>query len=58
MPVPPGSRGSRLFLTSVTDDMMQQHREQLFAVEKKSIMDAAHRYGCMVEYIPFPESLR
>lgn len=37
--------GMGRFLSGVTDEMKQRHRERLFAVSHKSLVDAAERYA-------------
>ncbi|XP_068604757.1 presequence protease, mitochondrial [Brachionichthys hirsutus] len=43
-PVAPSDKGMRRFLSGVTHDMKQQHREGLFAVSHQSLVQAAERY--------------
>ncbi|XP_069565063.1 presequence protease, mitochondrial [Brachyistius frenatus] len=43
-PVAPGNKGMSRFLGGVTDEMKQNHREQLFAVDHKNLVDVAERY--------------
>uniref|UniRef100_A0A8C2YZQ1 Pitrilysin metalloproteinase 1 n=1 Tax=Cyclopterus lumpus TaxID=8103 RepID=A0A8C2YZQ1_CYCLU len=43
-PVAPASKGIGRFLSGVTDEMLQEHRERLFAVTHKSLLDVAERY--------------
>ena len=42
-PVSPGNKGLTLFLQGISDELRQKHRDQLFAVSKKSVMDVAAR---------------
>ena len=42
-PVSPGNKGLTLFLQGISDELRQKHRDQLFAVNKKSVMDVAAR---------------
>jgi len=42
-PVPPGQVGSALFLSNLTDDMRQEFRDQLFAVDRPALVDVANR---------------
>ena len=42
-PIPPGERGLRNFLSDIDDDLVQQHRQQLFNVNKNSIASAIDR---------------
>ncbi|XP_065906804.1 presequence protease, mitochondrial-like isoform X4 [Dysidea avara] len=43
-PVSPGNKGLTLFLQGISDELRQQHRDQMFAVTKKSVMEVAARY--------------
>ncbi|KAK3513785.1 hypothetical protein QTP70_028897 [Hemibagrus guttatus] len=43
-PVAPSDKGLELFLNGITDEMKQAHRERLFAVTHKSLIDVANRY--------------
>lgn len=43
-PVAPAHKGMSRFLSGVTDEMKQQHRERLFAVTHKSLVEAAGRH--------------
>lgn len=43
-PVPPGSVGSRQFVSGITDEMRQEARDRLFGVTKQQLLDAANRY--------------
>lgn len=43
-PVAPADKGMSLFLSGVTDEMKQQHRERLFAVTHNSLVEAAERH--------------
>ncbi|XP_032387817.1 presequence protease, mitochondrial [Etheostoma spectabile] len=43
-PVAPSSKGMGRFLSGVTDEMLQNHRERLFAVGHKDLVEAAERY--------------
>ncbi|KAM9323323.1 presequence protease, mitochondrial [Pholidichthys leucotaenia] len=43
-PVAPADKGMAQFLSGITDEMKQSHREGLFAVEHKSLVDVAERY--------------
>lgn len=43
-PVAPADKGMGRFLSGVTDEMKQNHRERLFAVSHKSLVDVAERY--------------
>ncbi|XP_068427664.1 presequence protease, mitochondrial [Clinocottus analis] len=43
-PVAPARKGLGRFLSGVTDEALQEHRERLFAVSHKSLLDAARRY--------------
>lgn len=36
--------GMGRFLSGITDEMKQSHREKLFAVDQKSLVDVAERY--------------
>ncbi|XP_061879083.1 presequence protease, mitochondrial isoform X1 [Entelurus aequoreus] len=45
-PVAPSSKGLSVFLSGLTDEMKQHHRERLFAVTHENILDAAERYLC------------
>ena len=44
MPVAPGNRGMRLFMSHITDDMLQAHRQQLFSVSRNGLIGAAQKY--------------
>ncbi|XP_026168972.1 presequence protease, mitochondrial isoform X1 [Mastacembelus armatus] len=43
-PVAPADKGMGPFLSGVTDHMKQSHRERLFAVSHKNLVDVAERY--------------
>ncbi|KAM4551302.1 presequence protease, mitochondrial [Odontesthes bonariensis] len=43
-PVAPANKGIGCFLNGITDEMKQSHRERLFAVDHKSLVDVAERY--------------
>lgn len=43
-PVAPADKGMSLFLSGVTDEMKQQHRERLFSVTHKSLVEVAERH--------------
>ncbi|XP_044075003.1 presequence protease, mitochondrial [Siniperca chuatsi] len=43
-PVAPADKGIGRFLSGVTDEMKQNHRERLFAVSHKSLVEVAERY--------------
>ncbi|XP_041847392.1 presequence protease, mitochondrial [Melanotaenia boesemani] len=43
-PVAPADKGMGRFLGGITDEMKQSHRERLFAVDHKSLVDVAERY--------------
>ncbi|XP_077368737.1 presequence protease, mitochondrial [Festucalex cinctus] len=43
-PVAPSGKGMTLFLSGITDEMKQQHRERLFAVTRENLLDVAERY--------------
>ncbi|XP_040910591.1 presequence protease, mitochondrial isoform X2 [Toxotes jaculatrix] len=43
-PVAPADKGMGLFLSGVTDEMKQSHRERLFSVTHKNLVDVANRY--------------
>ncbi|XP_047446462.1 presequence protease, mitochondrial [Mugil cephalus] len=43
-PVAPADKGMARFLSGVTDEMKQSHRERLFAVSHKNLVDVAERY--------------
>uniref|UniRef100_A0A3B5MT50 Pitrilysin metalloproteinase 1 n=1 Tax=Xiphophorus couchianus TaxID=32473 RepID=A0A3B5MT50_9TELE len=43
-PVAPSDKGTSRFLSGVTDEMKQSYREQLFAVDHKSLVEVAERY--------------
>ncbi|XP_018528236.1 presequence protease, mitochondrial [Lates calcarifer] len=43
-PVAPADKGMGRFLSGVTDEMKQGHRERLFAVTHKNLVDVAERY--------------
>lgn len=43
-PVAPADKGMGRFLSGVTDEMKQSHRERLFAVGHKNLVDVAERY--------------
>uniref|UniRef100_A0A8C9SVM2 Pitrilysin metalloproteinase 1 n=1 Tax=Scleropages formosus TaxID=113540 RepID=A0A8C9SVM2_SCLFO len=43
-PVAPSDKGMDQFLSGVSDELKQKHREQLFAVTKQDLIDAAGRY--------------
>uniref|UniRef100_A0A8C7WKP7 Pitrilysin metalloproteinase 1 n=1 Tax=Oncorhynchus mykiss TaxID=8022 RepID=A0A8C7WKP7_ONCMY len=43
-PVAPSNKGMGRFLSGITDELKQAHRERLFAVTDKSLVDVAGRY--------------
>ncbi|XP_065809362.1 presequence protease, mitochondrial-like [Labrus bergylta] len=43
-PVAPADKGMGCFLSGVTDEMKQNHRERLFAVTHQSLVEVAERY--------------
>ncbi|KAM9844455.1 presequence protease, mitochondrial [Aulostomus maculatus] len=43
-PVAPSDKGLSRFLSGVTDEMKQSHRERLFAVNHQGLVDVADRY--------------
>ncbi|XP_024291272.1 presequence protease, mitochondrial isoform X1 [Oncorhynchus tshawytscha] len=43
-PVAPSDKGMGRFLSGITDELKQAHRERLFAVTDKNIVDVAGRY--------------
>ncbi|XP_071756138.2 presequence protease, mitochondrial [Centroberyx gerrardi] len=43
-PVAPSDKGMGRFLSGITDEMKQSHRESLFAVDHKHLLDVAGRY--------------
>ncbi|XP_070774904.1 presequence protease, mitochondrial [Enoplosus armatus] len=43
-PVAPADKGMSRFLSGLTDEMRQNHRERLFAVSHKSLVEVAERY--------------
>ncbi|XP_028282436.1 presequence protease, mitochondrial [Parambassis ranga] len=43
-PVAPADKGMSRFLSGITDEMKQSHRERLFAVGHQNLVDAAERY--------------
>nr|XP_054599428.1 presequence protease, mitochondrial isoform X2 [Nothobranchius furzeri] len=43
-PVSPSDKGMGLFLSGLSDEMKQNHREKLFAVDHKGLVDVAERY--------------
>ncbi|KAF1384224.1 hypothetical protein PFLUV_G00140490 [Perca fluviatilis] len=43
-PVAPSSKGMGRFLSGVSDEMLQNHRERLFAVTHKNLVEVAERY--------------
>ncbi|KAG8013806.1 Presequence protease, partial [Nibea albiflora] len=43
-PVAPADKGMGRFLNGLTDEMKQNHRERLFAVTHKNLVEAAERY--------------
>lgn len=43
-PVAPADKGMGRFLSGVTDEMKQSHRERLFAVGHKNLLEVAERY--------------
>ncbi|XP_060940067.1 presequence protease, mitochondrial [Limanda limanda] len=43
-PVAPADKGSGRFLSGITDEMKQSHRERLFAVTHKNLVGVAERY--------------
>merc|ERR1712002_188698 len=44
MPVPPGDRGQQHFLSDISYEMQQSHRERLFSVKRQNILNVAERY--------------
>lgn len=42
-PVSPGAKGSSQFLSNMTADLQQAHRDGIFAVGKDSLVDVAKR---------------
>uniref|UniRef100_A0AAY4AM07 Presequence protease, mitochondrial n=1 Tax=Denticeps clupeoides TaxID=299321 RepID=A0AAY4AM07_9TELE len=51
-PVAPSDKGLSRFLSGLTDEMRQQHRERLFAVAERDLIDVASRYFIMAPLIP------
>ncbi|KAK2896068.1 presequence protease, mitochondrial [Channa argus] len=43
-PVAPADKGMNSFLSGITDEMKQSHRERLFTVSHKNLVDVAERY--------------
>lgn len=43
-PVAPADKGMGQFLSGLTDEMKQGHRQRLFAVDHKNLVDVAERY--------------
>ncbi|XP_075954353.1 presequence protease, mitochondrial isoform X2 [Anarhichas minor] len=43
-PVAPASKGMGRFLSGITDEMLQSHRERLFAVSHRNLVEVAERY--------------
>uniref|UniRef100_A0A3Q2YVU2 Pitrilysin metalloproteinase 1 n=1 Tax=Hippocampus comes TaxID=109280 RepID=A0A3Q2YVU2_HIPCM len=43
-PVAPSSKGMSVFLSGITDEMKQRHRERLFDVTRENLLDVAERY--------------
>ena len=43
-PVSPGAKGSSQFLSNITADLQQAHRDGIFAVGKDSLVDVAKSY--------------
>ncbi|XP_059200477.1 presequence protease, mitochondrial [Centropristis striata] len=43
-PVAPANKGMSRFISGVTDEMIQNHRERLFDVSHKSLVEVAERY--------------
>lgn len=43
-PVAPADKGSGRFLSGITDEMKQGHRERLFAVNRRQLVEVAERY--------------
>ncbi|XP_022617554.1 presequence protease, mitochondrial [Seriola dumerili] len=43
-PVAPADKGMGRFLSGLTDEMKQSHRERLFAVTRENLVDVAQRY--------------
>ncbi|KAK2822842.1 hypothetical protein Q5P01_022907 [Channa striata] len=43
-PVAPADKGMNRFLSGVTDEMKQSHRQKLFAVSHQNLVDVAERY--------------
>ena len=42
-PVSPGAKGSSQFLSNITADLQQMHRDGIFAVGKDSLVNVAER---------------
>lgn len=42
-PVSPGAKGSSQFLSNITADLQQVHRDGIFAVSKDSLVNVAKR---------------
>ncbi|XP_050793328.1 presequence protease, mitochondrial-like [Gopherus flavomarginatus] len=43
-PIAPSDKGMNHFLTGISDEMKQRHREQLFAVSSDHLIDVANKY--------------
>uniref|UniRef100_A0ACB8FWI0 Presequence protease, mitochondrial n=1 Tax=Sphaerodactylus townsendi TaxID=933632 RepID=A0ACB8FWI0_9SAUR len=43
-PIAPSDKGMNQFLHGISDEMKQKHRENLFAVSKEHLMEAANQY--------------
>ena len=43
-PVSPGSKGSTVFMSGISDELRQRYREQLFSVGRKDLIDVAKRW--------------
>ncbi|KAM9790925.1 presequence protease, mitochondrial [Syngnathus typhle] len=43
-PVAPSSKGMSVFLSGITDEMKQRHRERLVHVTRENLLDVAERY--------------
>ena len=43
LPVSPGSKGSKTFLSGVTDKIQQQYREHLFKVDREALQSVAQK---------------
>ncbi|KAJ8049766.1 Presequence protease, mitochondrial [Holothuria leucospilota] len=53
-PIAPGSRGVSSFLSGLSDDIRQAHRERLFAVTRDDVIEVAQRYlgkGCQTQAV-------